>query len=284
MSTKFEFDNETIQRFCNTNEVTIELTTNQLNRLASEGKTPLLVEQIANVVDQLCPDEESLRKFIEQKSIEFNPIALSLYILNDDLWKIMSRKQEHTEKMLPMTTIPWFYWEKDAESRENPSGIRRLDDPKYPFAVELEKGFLIIRGKGGDFAGLLEGRIVDQHKGIRPLIIPGSIGPTKIVAKYESQFLRIKMDVQSSKTDLYPRPMKVLDYVFSENPRVFYDHGIQIEIDGGDVSLKVGNRRENTLRGKVILLIGKDFNETTDSGSILMFHVWLAMMNRIPFL
>jgi len=284
MSTKYEFDNGTIESFCNTNGVTIELTVNQLNRLVSEGKTPLLVEQLTNVVDQLCPDEENLRKFIEQKSVEFNPIALSLYILNDDLWKIMARKQDYTEKMLPMTTIPWFYWEKDAESRENPSGVRKLDDLKHPFTVMFEKGFLIIQGKGGDFAGLLEGRIVDQHKGIRPIIIPGSIGPTKIVARYESQLLRIKLDIQSSKANLYPHPMKELDYVFSENPRVFYDHGIQIEIDGEDVSGKVGNRRENTLRGKVILLIGKDFNETTDSSSILMFHVWLAMMNRIPFL
>ncbi len=284
MSTKYEFDNEAIDSFCNNQGVTITFTADQMNSLAADGKTSLLVDQISNVVDQLCPDEESLKKFIELRTKEFDPIALSLYVVNDALWEIMSRKDENPEKMLPMTTIPWFYWEKEAEGRKNPSGVQRTYDPKRPLTAKLEKGVLKMRGKGGDFAGLLEGRIVDRHKGTRPLIIPGSFGPKKTVAKYDSQLVEFKINMRSSKTKLYPNPMKELDYYFSENPRVFYDHGIQIEMDGEDVNLKVGKRRETTLRGKVIVFIGKDFEETPDSDQMLMFHVWLAILNRTPFL
>ena len=284
MSTKYEFDNETIESFCNNQGVTINLTADQMNSLVTKGKTALLFNQISNVADQLCPDEESLKKFIELRTAEFDPIALSLYVVNDDLWKIMSRKNENPEKMLPMTTVPWFFWEKEAEGSKNPSGVKRTYDPKRPLSAKLENGVLKLRGKGGDFSGLLEGRIVDQHKGTRPLIIPGSFGSKKTVPKYDSQLVEIKISMHSSKTNLYPNPMKELDYNFSEHPRVFYDHGIQIEMDGEDINLKVGKRRETTLRGKVIVFIGKDFGETPDSDQMLMFHVWLAILNRVPFL
>ena len=284
MSTSYEFSNEAIQNFCNQHGITINLTAEQNERLTDFGKTPLLVDQISNVVNQLCPDEESLKKFIEQRSTEFDPIAVSLYVLNDDLWKIMSRKHEHPEKMLPMTTIPWFYWEKDEEGRKNPLGVKKTINPKHPLITKLDKGVLKLSGKGGDFAGLLEGRIVDPYTGIRPIFIPGSAGPKKPVAKYDSQMVQVKINIHSSKTKLYPIPMKELDYIYSENPRVFYDHGIQIEIDGGDVNLKVGKRRETTLRGKVIVFIGKDFEEMPNSDQMLMFHAWLAALNKAPFL
>ena len=284
MSTRYEFSNEAIQNFCNQSGVTINLTTEQNGRLTDFGKTPLLVDQISEIVNQLCPDIENLVNFIEQGSAEFDPVSLSLYVLNDHLWEIMSRKHEHPEKMLPMTTVPWFYWLNEAEGRKNPSGVEKTINPEHPLITKLEKGVLKMSGRGGDFAGLLEGRIVDQYKGVRPIFIPGSAGPKKTVPKYDSQMVQIKINMQSSKTILYPIPMKELDYIFSENPRVFYDHGIQIEIDGGDVNLKVGKRKESTLRGKVIVFIGKDFEEMSDSDQILMFHAWLVALNRAPFL
>jgi hypothetical protein len=186
--------------------------------------------------------------------------------------------------MLPMITIPWFCWEEKTEGRKNPSGVKRIDDPNRPFTIKLEDGVLKISGKGGDFAGVLEGRIVNPYKGIRPIFIPGSTGSKKAVANYESQLVQIKINIHSSQTMLSPAPMIELDYVFSEKPRVFYDHGIKIEVDGEDVTLKVDKRRETTLRGKVIVFIGKDFGEIADSDKILMFHAWLAVLNRTPFL
>lgn len=283
MSTRYEFSEEAIQNFCNQYGFTIDLTAEQTGKLTDFGKTTLLVEQISGLTDQMCPDVASLKEFIELRSKDFHPVALSLYILNDNLWKIMARKHEHPEKMLPMTTIPWFFWKKEAEGRKNPSGVLRLDDPKHTFGIKIDDGILKISGNGGDFAGLLEGRIVDPYKGIRPIFIPGDTGPKKYVANYESQLIQIRINVHSSKPKLYPVPLKELDYAYSEHPRVFYQHGIQINMNGEDVNLKVGKRRETTLRGKVIVFIGKDFNDTPDSEDILMFHVWLEALHRTSF-
>jgi hypothetical protein len=284
MSTRHEFSGKVIQNFCDQYGITINLTAEQTSKLADDGKTPLLFDQITDMAHQLCPDGASQKKFIEEKSTEFHPVSLSLYVLNDDLWNIMSRKNEHTEKMLPMTTIPWFYWEKETEGRKNPSGVIRKEDSVRPFTIKFEEEILKISGNGGDFCGLLEGRIVDRYKGIRPLIIPGSTGPKKIVANYESRFVQISINIQSSETRLYPVPEKELDYIYSEHPRVFFDNGIQITVVGEEVVLKVGKRSETKLRGKVIIFIGKNFEEISESGSLLMFHVWLSMLNRSPFL
>ena len=283
MATKFEFDNDTIERFCNEYGVTIEMTPDQVDRLRETGNTHLLVEQLENIAGQICSDDNCLRKFIEQNSGKFHPVAMTLYILNDDLWKIMARKNEHPEKMLPMTTIPWFYWEKEAEGRKNPSGVQRQEHPSRPFTIKVEEEILMVSGKGGDFCGVLEGRIVDRHKGIRPIIIPGSTGPKKNVARYESEVLQIRIKVHSAKMTLYPIPEKELDYVYSEHPRVLYDHGILITADGEDVTLKVSKRKETTLRGKVLIFIGKSFEKKEESGDLLLFHVWLSMLKRTPY-
>ncbi len=284
MSTNYEFDNEAIESFCNNHGVTLPLTSEQLDSLSLNGRTPLLVEQISNVADQLCPDEESLRIFIEQGAAKFHPISLSLYVINDDLWRIMSRRQEHHDKMLPMTTIPCFYWDREAKGKHNPAGVRRISYPESPILVNLSNDKLHIAGRGGDFCGLLEGRIVNSQQGIRPIIVPGSPGPRETVPKYESEKIQIGVNIHSSKIQLYPRPIKELDYFFSEHPRAFYEHGIQIDTNGEYVTLRVGRRRETTLRGQVILLIGKDFKDETDTDKIIMFHVWLTVMSRIPFL
>jgi hypothetical protein len=284
MSTRYEFSKETIQTFSNEYGISINLTAEQNGKITDFGRTPLQVEQIETIANELFPDTLSMIKFLEDGSHKFHPLALTLYVLNDDLWNIMSRKPSDTEKMLPMTTIPWFFWEKEAESRSNPAGVKRLDDLNFPLAVRIKDQTLSFSGKGGDFAGLLEGRIVDPHKGIRPMFIPGDTGPKKNVANYESQQVQITLNTQSSDIKLYPKPMKELDYMYSEHPKVFYEHGIQLSLDGEDVVLKIGKRRDTTLRGKVFILMGKNFEDTTDSDQILLFHVWLVALRKMSFL
>ena len=284
MSTKFEINNESIESFCNEYGVTIDYTLEQSQNLRAQGKTSLLVEQIENIVDQICTDSECLREFVEQKSKEFHPVAMSLFVLNDDLWKIMSKKHEHPEKMLPMTTIPWFYWEKEAEGRKTPSGVLRKEDPNRPLTINLKGNTLNLSGNGGDFCGVLEGRIVDRAKGVRPLFIPGSVGPKKNVANYESEYVQVTIDLSSVQMCLYPIPEKELDFIYSEHPKVFYNHGILITTEGENVVLKVGKRRETTLRGVVLIFIGKDYEESEDEICLLSFHVWLSMLSRTPFL
>jgi len=284
MSTRHDFSNEEIQDFCNQYGVTITYSSEQTSKLTDDGKTPLLISQISDFVDQLCSDEASLKKFIEEITTKLFPISLSLYVLNDDLWKIMVRKHELPDKMLPMITIPWFYWEQEAEERKNPSGVRRKEDPVQPLTIDIEKEVLKISGKGGDFCGLLEGRIVDRFKEGRSILIPGSTGPKKTMPNYEAQFIQINININSSETVLYPIPKKELDYNFSEHPKVFYTHGIQILAEGKDVVLKVGNRKSNELRGRVLIFIGKDFGENDESSNLLLFHVWLSILHRNPFL
>jgi hypothetical protein len=283
MSTNFEIDSESIASFCNKFGVSIDYTLVQSQNLKTQGKTKLLVDQLENLAEQICADSVCTKEFIEKRSTDFHPVSMSLFVINDALWKIMARKEEHPERMLPMTTIPWFYWEKEAESRKTPFGVRRLEDPGNPLKIDVDGDVLEISGNGGDFCGVLEGRIVDKNKGVRPLFIPGSTGPKKNVAKYESEYVQIKFDISSALMDLYPVPDKELDYIFSEHPRVFHDHGILIKADGENVRLKVSNRKETTLRGKVMIFIGKDFREVENSDEILTFHVWLSLLKQLPF-
>jgi hypothetical protein len=284
MSTNFEFDYESIARFCNEFGVTIDYTLEQSQNLKAPGKTKLMVDQLEGLAKQICGDVACQKEFIEKRSASFHPVSMSLFVVNDALWKIMARKDDHPDKMLPMTTIPWFFWESDAESRKTPLGVRRLEDPDKPLKIDIDGDILTISGNGGDFCGLLEGRIADRQTRIRPLFIPGSTGPKKNVAKYESQYVSIKIDTSSTHMALYPVPEKEFDYIFSEHPRVFYDHGIVLSTEGENVKLKVGNRKETALLGKAMIFIGKPFKDSEMSDQILSFHVWLSILKQLPFL
>ena len=88
--TRHEFSNEAIQDFCNQYGVTITYSTEQTSKLTDGGRTPHLISKISDIADQLCTDEASLKKFIEEITTQLHPISLSLYVLNDDLWKIIS--------------------------------------------------------------------------------------------------------------------------------------------------------------------------------------------------
>jgi len=283
MSTNVEIDSESIANFCNMFGVSIDYTPEQAHKLKTHGRTHLLVDQLEILAQQICTDDACRKEFIETRSTSFHPVSMTLFVVNDALWKIMDRKDDHPDKMLPMTTIPWFYWEREAESRETPLGVRRLEDPDKPLKIDVDGNILKISGNGGDFSGILEGRIVDSRRGIRPLFIPGSPGSKKNMAKYESEFIEIKIDISSTKMVLYPVPEKEFDYIYSEHPRVFYDHGILLSTDGENTKLKVGSRKENTLRGKVRIFIGKAFKESEKSEDILTFHVWLSMLKQLSF-
>jgi hypothetical protein len=284
MSTRYEFDNESIADFCNNNDVTITFNPDQLDNLGMKGKTTLLVEQLSDVANQLYPEEDALRNFIMEKSDAFHPISFSLYVQNDALWDIMKRKSDRSDKMLPMTTIPWFYWEKEAVGKKNPAGVRSRSFPRDPLIVEFEDDTLVIKGRGGDFYGFLEGRLVDKRHGIRPLVIPGGSGPKNEVPNYKSEYIQVKISRNSAQSILYPYPIDELDYAFSEHPRAFYNHGMQIDCEGINVNLKAGARRETSLHGKTTILIGKNIKETEDTDNTIMFHVWLVALQKAFFL
>lgn len=81
MSTRHDFSEKVIQNFCNQYEITLNLTAEQTGKLTADGKTPLLFNQITDIANQLCPDDVSLKKFIEERSSELHPVSLSTYIM-----------------------------------------------------------------------------------------------------------------------------------------------------------------------------------------------------------
>ena len=80
---------------------------------------------------------------------------------------------------------------------------------------------------------------------------------------------------------LYPEPDRKVDYTYSESPKVFYYHGLQLKADGAQVHLRVGKGKEYDLKGEVKVLLGKRIKEEDDSSTILLFHVWLSALNRL---
>ena len=63
MSTRYEFSKDAIQNFSTQYEITINLTAEQTGNLADFGKTALLVEQITEILDEMCPDVNSLKNY-----------------------------------------------------------------------------------------------------------------------------------------------------------------------------------------------------------------------------
>ena len=280
MSTRYEFDNEAIESFCNNYGVTIPLTQKQLKTLATKGKTSIMLEQLSNVANQFCPSDESLEMFIDQKSVDFQPMALSLYVFNDSLWKLMEKKTESADTMLPMATIPRFYWKKSAATKKNPYGVKKDLDSGLSLNIEPHHS-VAFQGVGGDFCGILEGQLVEQETGPRPILAPTFPGLKEKVPKYEIQNMEIRMQFGNLRTNLYPEPSKSIDYTFSEHPRIFYEHGLSVSSEGMQVRLGIGKKKAQPLHGDIILLLGKHWESETSGHEILFYHVWLNALSEL---
>lgn len=281
MSTNFSFRKEIIEPFEQEHGVSINLQPNQQDSLVDSGTTSLLLEQIDRLVTEMSPSSDSIVGFIEERSGAIEPISMTLLVMNEATWKIMGKKPRDADCMLPMVTIPWFYWSGNADTPRNPRGIQRHDHGTTRITGDTDGKRIVISGTGGNFCGLLEGRVADPYSGVRPLILPGDRGVVGLVPLYEKQDLRVTIDMNGLKTMLYPEPDKKVDYTYSESPKVFYNHGLQLKADGAQVRLRVGKGKEYELRGEVKVLLGKRIKEEDDSSTTLLFHVWLSALNRL---
>jgi hypothetical protein len=275
MSTRCAFHRQTIKSFEKETGVQIRLNREQEVQMEADSRVTLLTAQISDVVHELLPNRSRLFEYVKERTKYFQPISMSLFVLNDDTWKLMHKKSDYADRMLPMATIPWFYWEPAAISKGNPLGARRAEGEISGLSVDEAECSMSVWGQGGNYCGLVEARVVRRLAGMRPILIPGTLGDTKRVPQYELLELCIKMATKESDCHLYPGPEKTLDYSFSESPKVFYEHGLRLEADGASVLLKVGNRRELALRGQVRIFLGKSFPEDSVSSDVLAFHVWL---------
>ncbi|RDE15922.1 MAG: hypothetical protein C4K49_05605 [Candidatus Thorarchaeota archaeon] len=275
VSTRYAFHKQAIKSFEKETGAQIRLNRQQETQLETESRVSLLVAQISDVVHDLLPDRSRLFEYVKERTKHFQPISMSLFVLNDETWKLMQKKSDYADRMLPMATIPWFHWEPAAISKANPLGARRAEGDISGLSVDERESTMFLSGQGGNYCGLVEARIVRRLAGMRPILIPGTLGDTNRVPQYELQELSIKMATNESDCHLYPVPEKTLDYSFSESPKVFYEHGLRLEADGASVLLKVGNRRKLALRGHVRIFLGKPFPEDSVSSDVLAFHVWL---------
>lgn len=202
-------------------------------------------------------------------------ISMSLFVLNDATWKLMGKKQDHQDKMLPMTTIPWFYWDKDSHSKW---GVKRYGDAISNASIDTARKVLTIEGDGGDFCGIIDRRAIAERYSQWRLVIPEFPNSSKMVPNYERARIKLSIDYGDGQITAFPNPRKDLDYSFSESPKVFYYHGLEIVVDGANTSLKVSNRQVTKLNGECRILIGRTSKIDTKLGSILGFHIWLDFL------
>ncbi|MGY5874713.1 MAG: hypothetical protein RTU30_03110 [Candidatus Thorarchaeota archaeon] len=275
MQTRHLFSADKIRDFEKEYDLKVNLSISQTKALEVSNQTHLTFEQLDDIITSL-PD-----MFIEETLGKIQPISVSLFVENDALWEIMKRKTDYPDKMLPMATIPWFYWDSDAISSQNPTGVvrRAYND----IDIRVTQSQIVIQGTGGNFCGLVDNRIVDPDARSVPIIVPKWGGKKHLVPNYECENLRISINRQSAKTSLYPVPYPDFDYRYSESPKVINMHGMEIECPGDNIKLKVSSGRNLQMNGRAQLVFGKQLPEQDDDSpkNDLVYHVWLRFLERL---
>lgn len=273
MSTKYLFRQEDLGQFEQIYSQILELTKEQNEMLECKGRTTLTKQQLSRMSEDLAGNQTTT-EFVNNLAGRFQPLSMSLFVFNDSLWKLMEKKPESMNTMLPMATIPRFYWKKAAVTQKNPFGVKK--DPESSLSLNIEPHqSVVFQGVGGEFCGILEGQLVEQEIGARPVLAPTLPGPKEKVPNYETQDIEIRLQLGSLRVNLYPDPWKSIDYTFSEHPSVFYEHGLSVSSEGMRVQLGIGNKRAQPLYGDVILTVGKKWESDAPGHEILLYHVWL---------
>lgn len=236
------------------NEYEIDLGLDEEQSIAVNSDQPFRLsdEQLDYIVDQMTVTS-GIDRYLQNHSEVLLPISLSLFVINDRLWKMMERKSWDKEKMLAMCTIPLCTWERKSESTSNPKGANRWEVCPNTFELTLEKDpKILIRGEGGDFSGFIEQSQLTMKK----FGIPES---RKLIPNYTFEQFQMEVLLDRAVFEVHPAPRDNLDYDYSEPARTFYNHGFAISVPGEDVILKVSKRKPSKMLGDVFLLIGSQF-------------------------
>ena len=280
MSTHCDFTREAIESFERMQMIEVPLTPEQRIDMDDRGRTKLQHSQLVQMVKEILAGGDSFPDIIERFHPRNPGVCMSLFVINDDTWKLMEKKEKNPERMLPMTTIPWFLWEEKAESQSNPWGVTKLGPSDGKIRMDSKNSLLVINGNGGDFSGIVEGRITQTEYSRFRAVVPELPGQTKLVPRYESQPVSVSVSIGQLDADMYPQPQKDLDYTFCESPRVYFEHGLLLRTDGSNVRLRVGNRRESQLRGEVRIFIGGPSPGNEASDDLLSHHIWLNTLYK----
>ncbi|MHA1906383.1 MAG: hypothetical protein ACW98Y_03735 [Candidatus Thorarchaeota archaeon] len=239
--------------------------------------TRLTRAQLISVAEQLNQGD-SLHSYVQTIADDFNPLSVAVFVFNDAVWKLMEKKEVSTDTMLPMVTIPGFFWKQSSVSQGNPYGSERDSYHKSSCVYNPGKNISIM-GSGGDFCGIVEAQLAEHKTRPRPVLAPHLPGPTNPVPRYESDDIGINISLTNISVELYTNPQKRMDYTFSEHPKVFYDHGMALVTDGSNVQLRVGGKKPQNLYGDVWVLFGKRWGPEEDPLKVIQFHVWLNALN-----
>ncbi|MGY5856037.1 MAG: hypothetical protein RTS72_05505 [Candidatus Thorarchaeota archaeon] len=273
MSTRYLFRQEDLEQFEQIHGQILELTKEQNEVLESKGRTTLTKQQLSRMSEDLAGNQTNT-EFVNNLAGHFQPLSMSLFVFNDSLWKLMEKKPESMNTMLPIVTIPLFYWKKSAVNQKNPYGVKRDQNNRLSLNIEPHQS-VAFQGLGGEFCGILEGQLADRETGPRPVLAPTFPGSKEKVPKYEIQEIKIGMQFGNLRANLYPNPLKSIDYTFSEHPKIFYEHGLSVSSEGKQVQLGIGNKKAQPLYGDVNLLIGKRWVSNAPGHDILHYHIWL---------
>ncbi len=253
--------------------IDLDLTREQNDQYSNNQRFTLSSEQLENIVDQLT-NVDGIETYIVDHVNDILPISISLFVLNDKLWKMMERKSWDTAKMLAMTTIPLCTWEQKEEKTSNPKAVKRWEVKPNSITLEIQKEpILKIHGEGGDFSGFIEQSHITTRKF-------GMMGSRDLVPNYVFERIHIEAEMNKASIEIHPSPRDDLDYDFSENARTYYEYGLSISAPGENVTLTVGKRKPSKMLGEVYLLVGKQINSEDDHYKALKTIIWLRAFQR----
>jgi hypothetical protein len=241
--------------------------------LEDKAATTLTTQQLRCISENLA-GELSIHEFVANLSSQFQPLSMSLFVFNDSLWKLMEKKEDSTDTMYPIVSIPRFYWKESAINQKNPFGVQREPTSNLSLTIEPHKS-IVLNGLGGEFCGIVEGQLVGRKIEARPVLAPTLPGMKEKVPKYDAQNIEVRLSVGNLRTNLYPSPSKAIDYTFSEHPKVFYEHGLSVLSEGSQVQLRIGNGRARPLHGEAILLLGRRWEPAAPGHDMISYHAWL---------
>ncbi len=254
-------------------ELDIQFSSEQEELFRSKKCVVLSPEQMDDLVQQIS-SRYGISDFLVESAANIPPVSMSLYVLNDALWKMMERKPWDEDKMLAMSTIPLCSWDKKKESTSNPKAVKRWEHGSNKMVFKSTPPTISIAGDGGDFCGFIEQSMITSRKF-------GLTETRQLIPNY--QFMGIEVNVQLSEADaqIHPLPMQNLDYDFSVSAKEFHDHGVHLTIPGKHVTLDVEKRKPAKLMGETHILIAAAIDSEPQQFRELLADIWFWTLYRL---
>ncbi len=261
------------REFAERYEIEFSFTHEQLELFQKEKEVTLGPDQMNELLDQLSA-EGGIPKFLEDYASHIPTVCMSLYVINDSLWKLMERKPWDQEKMLAMTTMPYCFWHKDEEKTSNIKAVKRWGLGKNTLSYSVVSHTLEIIGEGGDFAGFIDRSQIT----LRKFGIPEK---RQLIPNYVYQKVKMNVHLKEAKADAHPLPLDYLDYDYSSSAKNYHDHGIHLGVPGESVTLKIEKRKPSKLSGNVHLFIGFKSESEADQLTTLLADIWFWALQRL---